>query len=84
MMCVSVRSGAPYIIGKMTGEYNVNLLREDGLDVKSARVSLCYGPGHVMEDTRVMSELTLKGIENKTINLFDDGSAFRKYQHIYI
>ena len=35
---------APYIIGKMTGEYNVNLLREDGLDVKSAKVSLCYGP----------------------------------------
>ena len=33
------------------------------------------GFGHVMEDTRVMSELTLKGIENETINLFDDGSA---------
>ena len=73
---------APYIIGKMTGEYNVNLLREDGLNVKSARVSLCYGPGHVMEDSRVMSELTLKGIEKESINLFDDGSAFRKYQHI--
>lgn len=73
---------APYIIGKVTGEYNVGLLREKGYNVKSARVSLCYGPGHVMEDTRVMSELTLKGIENETINLFDDGSAFRKYQHI--
>ena len=73
---------APYIIGKTTGEYNVKLLRQEGFDVKSARVSLCYGPGHVMEDTRVMSELTLKGIENETINLFDDGSAFRKYQHI--
>ena len=73
---------APYIIGKVTGEYNVGLLRQKGCDVKSARVSLCYGPGHVMEDTRVMSELTLKGIENETINLFDDGSAFRKYQHI--
>ena len=73
---------APYIIGKVTGEYNVGLLREKEFDVKSARVSLCYGPGHVMEDTRVMSELTLKGIENETINLFDDGSAFRKYQHI--
>ena len=73
---------APYIIGKTTGEYNVKLLRQEGFDVKAARVSLCYGPGHVMEDTRVMSELTLKGIENETINLFDDGSAFRKYQHI--
>ena len=70
------------MVGKTVGEYNVGLLRERGYDVKSARVSLCYGPGHVMEDTRVMSELTLKGIENETINLFDDGSAFRKYQHI--
>ena len=26
---------APYIIGKMTGDYNVNLLREDGLDAIS-------------------------------------------------
>ena len=73
---------APYIVGKTVGEYNVGLLRQKGYEVKSARVSLCYGPGHVMEDTRVMSELTLKGIENETINLFDDGSAFRKYQHI--
>ena len=30
---------------------------------------------HVMEDSRVMSELTLKGIEKESINLFDDGSA---------
>tara|TARA_R110002074_G_scaffold355024_1_gene526930 strand:- start:677 stop:1720 length:1044 start_codon:yes stop_codon:yes gene_type:complete len=73
---------APYIIGKVTGEYNVGLLRRKGYGVKSARVSLCYGPGHVMGDTRVMSELTVKGIENETINLFDDGSSFRKYQHI--
>jgi UDP-glucuronate decarboxylase len=73
---------ASYMVGKTVGEYNVGLLRKKGYDVKSARVSLCYGPGHVMEDTRVMSELTLKGIEEKTINLFDDGSAFRKYQHI--
>ena len=28
---------APYIIGKVTGEYNVGLLREKGYNVKSAR-----------------------------------------------
>ena len=71
-----------YIMGKLAGEYNINLIRESGFNAKSARVSLCYGPGHVMNDIRVMSDLTRKGIENETIDLFDDGSSFRKYQHI--
>ena len=72
----------PYILGKVSGEYQVNIFRDLGFDVKSARVSSCYGPGHVMDDSRVMSDLTRKGMENDTINLFDDGSSFRKYQHI--
>ena len=72
----------PYILGKVSGEYQVNIFRDLGFDAKSARVSLCYGPGHVMDDSRVMSDLTRKGMENDTINLFDDGSSFRKYQHI--
>jgi|ETNvirnome_2_300_1030623.scaffolds.fasta_scaffold02284_2 dTDP-glucose 4,6-dehydratase/UDP-glucuronate decarboxylase len=72
----------PYILGKVSGEYQVNIFRDLGFDAKSARVSLCYGPGHVMDDSRVMSDLTRKGIENDTIDLFDDGSSFRKYQHI--
>ena len=72
----------PYILGKVSGEYQVNILRDLGFNAKSARVSLCYGPGHVMGDSRVMSDLTRKGMENDTINLFDDGSSFRKYQHI--
>ena len=72
----------PYILGKVSGEYQVNIFRDLGFDAKSARVSLCYGPGHVMDDSRVMSDLTRKGMENDTINLFDDGFSFRKYQHI--
>ena len=72
----------PYILGKVSGEYQVNIFRDTGVDAKSARVSLCYGPGHVMDDSRVMSDLTRKGIENDTINLFDDGISYRKYQHI--
>jgi len=72
----------PYILGKVSGEYQVNIFRDLGFDAKSARVSLCYGPGHVMDDSRVMSDLTRKGIENDTLKLFDDGTSFRKYQHI--
>ena len=48
----------PYILGKISGEYNVNIIRDLGYNVKSARASLCYGPGLVMGDSRVMSDLT--------------------------
>ena len=71
-----------YILGKIAGEYNIQLLSDKGYNVRSARVSLCYGPGHLMSDSRVMSELTQKGIEQENVNLFDDGSSYRKYQHI--
>lgn len=72
----------PYILGKISGEHNVNSMRDLGCDVKSARVSLCYGPGHTLDDSRVMSDLTKKAMKNNVIELFDDGSSFRKYQHI--
>tara|TARA_B100000029_G_scaffold508829_1_gene596622 strand:- start:3673 stop:4716 length:1044 start_codon:yes stop_codon:yes gene_type:complete len=72
----------PYILGKISGEHNVNSMRDLGYDVKSARVSLCYGPGHTLDDSRVMSDLTKKAMKNNVIELFDDGSSFRKYQHI--
>ena len=29
-----------------------------------------------------MSDLTKKAMKNNVIDLFDDGSSFRKYQHI--
>jgi nucleoside-diphosphate-sugar epimerase len=38
-----------YILGKVNGELIVNNLRNQGYNAISARVSLCYGPG-VLED----------------------------------
>jgi len=72
----------PYIIGKISGESIINEFREMGYDTKSIRISLCYGPGVGKDDGRVMSELTRKGIKQDEINLFDDGSATRRYIHI--
>ena len=71
-----------YILGKLAGENIINGIRDKGFDSKSSRVSLCYGPGVSMDDTRVMSELVSKAMTNDNINLFDDGSAYRYYLHI--
>jgi dTDP-glucose 4,6-dehydratase/UDP-glucuronate decarboxylase len=72
-----------YLVGKLSGEIIVNNFREMGYDVKSVRVSTIYGPGHGFEDERVLSDLTRKAVgKSEYIDLFDDGLASRKYQHI--
>ncbi len=72
-----------YIFGKIGGEMIVNDFINSGLDAVSARVSLCYGPGHLYDDARVMSDITRKAMSDiQTIKLFDDGSALRRYLHI--
>ena len=72
-----------YILGKVNGETIVNNLRLQGYNAISARVSLCYGPGVLEDDSRVLSELVQKALgSNDTIQLFDDGSARRRYLHV--
>ena len=72
-----------YIFGKIGGEMIVNDFVTSGFDAVSARVSLCYGPGHLYNDARVMSDITRKAMsEASNIKLFDDGSALRRYLHI--
>jgi len=72
-----------YILGKVSGEMVVNKLRESGFNAISARVSLCYGPGVLQDDSRVLSEIVQKSLStSETITLFDDGSASRRYLHI--
>jgi dTDP-glucose 4,6-dehydratase/UDP-glucuronate decarboxylase len=72
-----------YILGKVSGEMIVNKLRENGFNAISARVSLCYGPGVLQDDSRVLSEIVQKSLsDSETIQLFDDGSASRRYLYI--
>lgn len=71
-----------YILGKLAGESIVNNFRMKGFDSLSIRVSLCYGPGILQDDTRVMSEFVLKGLTEDCIQLFDEGNASRRYLHI--
>ena len=72
-----------YVFGKIAGEMIMNDFHKLGFDTISARVSLCYGPGHLYDDARVMSDITRKATgKEDTIKLFDDGSALRRYLHI--
>ena len=72
-----------YILGKINGEAIVNKFRQKGFNAISTRVSLCYGPGVDLSDTRVMSEFVKKGLSNdEHISLLDEGSALRRYLHI--
>ena len=71
-----------YILGKLAGEHIVNSFRNNNKNVISARVSLCYGPGVMSDDKRALSEMVQKGVHNGSIDLFDDGSATRKYMHV--
>lgn len=72
----------PYILGKLAGESLVNVARQKGVDAKSIRICLAYGPGFKKNDNRVINELIMKGCDKSEINLIDDGSAIRKYIYI--
>lgn len=72
----------PYILGKLAGESIVNIARANGVNAKSIRICLAYGPGFKRNDNRVINELIMKGCDKSEINLIDDGSAIRKYIYI--
>jgi UDP-glucuronate decarboxylase len=71
-----------YIEGKRIGETICNIYRENGIDVKIARLSLAYGPGTRDGDARVLNSLIEKSIKNNSIDLMDSGSAIRTYCYI--
>ena len=71
-----------YILGKLNGESIVNNFRNLGYNVISARVSLCFGPGVLNDDSRVITDLVRKGLTSSEIKLFDSGKAIRKYIYL--
>lgn len=72
---------ACYIEGKRAGEAIVNAYRSKGVQAKSARLSLAYGPGTRMGDARVLNNFIAKGLEGK-ISLLDHGLANRTYCYV--
>lgn len=74
---------APYIFSKLSGETFLNIVRKKyGLNTKSVRLCLAFGPGNKKDDDRVIYELIKKALLKGKISLRDDGSAVRSYIYI--
>lgn len=72
---------ACYIEGKRCGEAVVNSYRKKGVEAKSARLSLAYGPGTQRGDQRVLNSFIEKALKGN-INMMDEGKALRTYCYI--
>ncbi len=76
-------SRAPYIEGKRTGEALTHIAATSmGLNAKSLRIALIYGPGARSDDERVMYSFIRQAIEKNEINLKDSGAAIRTYGYV--
>jgi len=71
-----------YKIGKIAGEILVNDFVDKGFKASSIRTTVCYGPGVLEDDSRVLSDLVKKGVYNDEIQLMDDGQSTRNFIHI--
>jgi len=73
---------ACYIEAKRCGEAICNTYRGKGVNAKSARLALAYGPGTREGDTRVMNVFIRKALNGEPINLLDQGKVKRTYCYV--
>ena len=71
-----------YIEGKRGGEAICHAYQRMGVEAKSARISLTFGPGTKEGDYRVLNTLIEKGIKNGKIHLLDQGEATRSFLYV--
>lgn len=70
---------ACYIEGKRCGEAICMAYKEQGYDVKIARLALAYGPGTKKGDTRVINQFIEQALTTGEIRMKDEGDAVRTY-----
>jgi UDP-glucuronate decarboxylase len=70
-----------YTLSKFFGEIFLSLSSKN-IQYKNIRLCLAYGEGFKHNDERVLCEFIIKAIDNKKINLLDDGSGIRSYIYI--
>lgn len=73
---------ACYIEGKRCGEAICMAYREQGFDVKIARLALAYGEGTKKGDTRVINHFIEQALTKGEIRLLDKGEAKRTYCYV--
>ena len=74
------RSG--YIEGKRCGEAIINTIRNIGIDAKSARLALAYGPGTKKDDSRVLNEFIQCGIQRGKVVVNGNSDSERVYCYV--
>ena len=70
-----------YTLSKFFGEIFLSL-NSKNIEYKNIRLCLAYGQGFKHNDERVLCEFIIKAINDKKINLLDDGSGIRSYIYI--
>ncbi len=78
----TIHPRACYIEGKRCGEAICDSFRKTGIQAKSARLALAYGPGTRPGDKRVLNSFIEKALRQKAITLMDEGAAKRTYCYI--
>jgi nucleoside-diphosphate-sugar epimerase len=74
---------AAYIEGKRAGETIVSIANKAGVAMASSvRLSLAYGPGTKVDDSRVMSHFINQSLSESKIILRDAGTSWRTYGYI--
>lgn len=73
---------ACYIEGKRCGEAICMAYKEQGYDVKIARLALAYGPGTKKGDARVLNQFIEQALTTRKIKMKDDGSDLRFYLYV--
>lgn len=73
---------ACYIEGKRCGEAICMAYKEQGYDVKIARLALAYGEGTKKGDTRVLNQFIEQALTTGRIKLMDKGEAKRTYCYV--
>lgn len=71
-----------YIEGKRSGEAVVNAYRWDGVNAKSARLSLAYGPGTRKFDKRAMSVFIEQALMKREVRLQYSGREPRTFCYV--
>jgi nucleoside-diphosphate-sugar epimerase len=71
-----------YIESKRCGEAIVFSARSRGVDAKSVRLSLAYGPGTKIDDKRVLNSFIGRALIERKIEMMDGGEALRTYCYI--
>lgn len=80
--CQTTQPRSVYAESKRLGETICSVFRDEGVEVRIARISATYGPGITIRDKRVLGDFLGKALGRKHIDLVDNGQQERTWLYI--